>query len=178
MPLLKSRLCNADRNRDCVREIGTWPTAIRCQPRVWHNSSSLSPSKCPIRNRDTILDAESDRALFDAAVIIIVTGQQSLLAANHDFLAPATSELYGEINFAAGWRLSYYVITRLMGEVPSSVRERDRRRCCFFLSRVNLNGIKFISTLLRRLAFRTGCVRGHLQKNSRVKVWKLVRVCI
>lgn len=56
-----------------------------------------------------------------------------------------------------------------MGEVPSSVRARDRRRGNFFYPRVNLSGIKFISSLLRRLAFRTGCVRVYLQK---IRVWK------
>lgn len=47
---LKSRLRSADRNHDCVREIGTWPIAIRCQPRAWRNRLILI---VPIRMSNT-----------------------------------------------------------------------------------------------------------------------------
>lgn len=105
------------------------------------------------------------RALRDTAVNM-VTGQSDRCRPRAMLFGSGDFELCGEINFPAGRRLSYYVITRLMGEVPSSARARDRRRrgSFFFYPRVNLNGIKLISSLLRHLAFRTGCVRVHLQK--------------
>lgn len=156
---------NADRNRDGAREIGTWPIAIRCQP-PGHDvtaSSSLSQSNMQPRCNPRC------RIWYAIPTVNMVTGQSDRCRSRSILFGSGDFELYGEINFPAGRRLSYYVITRLMGEVPSSVRARDRRRGGFFYPRVNLNGIKFISSLLRRLAFRTGCVRVHLQK---IRVWK------
>lgn len=147
--------------RDCAREIEIWPIVIHCQPRTWRNCFILIGAIEISSAQPQSLMHSLIRTLHDSAVSA-VTGERSLLRPRTILFGPCDFGLYGEINFPAGRHLSYYVITRLMGEVPSFARGWDRRR--HFLFRVNLSRMKFICSLLRRFVFRIGCVRARLHK--------------
>jgi len=132
--------------------------------------TQLPHPQCPICNHGAIPDAEIwYRALLDTAVYMI-TGQRSSRRSR--------TLLFGFSDFGAlrGNKLSRRATFKLLrdhetdGRSSFLVGSARSSSMLLFLSRVNLSGIKFISSLLRCLAF-SGPV-ACMCTRKKIRVWK------